>query len=474
VSDGAVPPAQGAAKTAPNPDGSPPVFTIGSTMQHVVVMTATGSVGLIAIFFVDFLSLLYVSWLKDTNLTAAVGYATTVLFLTTSICIGLMIAVGALVSRALGARDRDRARRLAGSSLVQISAIAALVGVLVALVAHPALVALGAKGETLDVAFRFLMISLPSTLFIGLGMGFSGVLRAVGDARRAMYVTLAGGIATAILDPILIFGLGLGVDGAAISTIISRLIFSAVGYHGAVVVHRLVARPNLRHAIEDLRPMLAIAGPAVLANVATPVAAAFMTSIISPFGDAAVAANAIISRVVPVAFGVVFALSGAVGAILGQNLGARLYDRVRRAFTDSLLLAGGYVIVAWGLLALAPDAVNHAFSSHGETAEIVRFFCLYLAGTWLFHGALFVANAAFNNLGFPLLSTAFNWGKATLGTIPFAMAGAKMGGAIGALVGQGVGAIFFGVAGVAAAYWAIGRLAARDESTAIAARADAA
>ena len=78
------------------------------------------------------------------------------------------------------------------------------------------------------------------------------------------------------------------------------------------------------------------------------------------------------------------------------------------------------VVVAWIALALAQNGIVVAFSAQGVTAELVRLFCSLLAGSFLFTGALYVANAAFNNLGFPLLSTAFNWGRATLGTIPFA------------------------------------------------------
>jgi Na+-driven multidrug efflux pump len=86
---------------------------------------------------------------------------------------------------------------------------------------------------------------------MAVGMGFSGVLRAVGDASRAMYVTLAGGIVTAFVDPLLIFGLGLGVDGAAIAIVIARLVFLLVGFWGAVRVHDLVARPTARDAMAD-------------------------------------------------------------------------------------------------------------------------------------------------------------------------------------------------------------------------------
>ena len=65
-----------------------------------------------------------------------------------------------------------------------------------------------------------------------------------GDARRAMYVTLGSGLAAAVLDPLFIFGLDLGLDGAAISTVLSRMIMVAIGLHGVLRVHRLLAMPR--------------------------------------------------------------------------------------------------------------------------------------------------------------------------------------------------------------------------------------
>lgn len=101
------------------------VFTEGSTMRHVLVMTATASVGLMSIFLVDLLSLLYVSRLGDPNLTAAVAYATQVLFFSVSINIGLSIAIGALAARAIGSSDWPGAQRLAASGLVHVAIVAA-------------------------------------------------------------------------------------------------------------------------------------------------------------------------------------------------------------------------------------------------------------------------------------------------------------------------------------------------------------
>ncbi|MFZ4383281.1 MAG: MATE family efflux transporter, partial [Sandarakinorhabdus sp.] len=216
--------------------------------------------------------------------------------------------------------------------------------------------------------------------------------------------------------------------------------------------------PQISQLLDDVRPIGAIALPAVLTNVATPVAFGYITAALSAFGEEAVAANAIANRLAPVAFCIVFALSGAIGPIFSQNLGAGLGARVRRTLTDGLLFSVGCVVAAWIVLFVARDGIVAMFAAQGETARLVVFFCTVLAGSWIFHGALFVANAAFNNLGFPLLATGFNWGKATLGTVPFVAAGAHLGGAEGALLGQAVGAVVFGVAGVIVAYRCVDRL----------------
>ena len=437
-----------------------PVFTRGSTMRHVAVMTATGSIGLIAIFAVDFLSLFWVSRLGVQSLKAAVGYASQLQFLAMSVNIGLTIAISANCSRALGAGDRPRARRLAASGLLIMGIATIVLSALLIVFRDQALSnLLHARGEAATVASGFLAIALPANVPLALGFGLSGVLRAAGDARRAMYVTLSGALITAVTDPALIFGLGLGVYGAAWATVISRLIFLGVGLYGAVRVHDLVGRPRLRDLKGDARAIMGIGTPAIMANLATPVAAVYLTRIWSDFGEAAVAGGAIVDRVIPLAFGVIFALTGSIGPILGQNYGAKLMHRVRRAITDSLVLAVGYAALAWGCLAIAAPWIVKAFDAQGDAATFVIFFCHYGAVAWIFVTCLFVANTVFNNLGFPMLSMIFNWGRATLGTIPFVTIGAKFGGIEGAMMGVAVGAAVFGLVGAAMAYGVTARLA---------------
>jgi len=437
------------------------IFTEGSTMRHVLVMTGTASVGLMSIFLVDLLSLIYVSRLGDPNLTAAVGYATQVLFFSVSINIGLSIAIGALVARAIGAGDWPGAQRLAASGLVHVIIVAGFVSCAAFPLRREILILFGARGAALDVGSTFLAITLPATIFLGLGMSLASLLRAVGDARGAMFVTLSGAIVTACLDPIFIFGFGLGVDGAAIVTLISRFVLLAVGLHGAVRKHGLVGRPQREAVIYDLPAMMTIAVPAILTNLAAPVANAYSMRIFSHFGEAVVAAFAINDRVTPFAFGVLFALSGSVGPIMAQNLGARLVRRVRQTLTNSFVFSVIYVVIVSALLRASAPIVIYIFNARGETADLVRFFCAYAGPLWLFLGGIFVANAAFNNLGFPLLSTLFNWGRATLGVIPFVTIGAARFGPEGGFIGLIAGSAMFGIGAVAAAYFVTAKLAKR-------------
>jgi MATE family, multidrug efflux pump len=436
-------------------------FVTGNIMHHVVVMAGTGAIGLIAVFAVDLLNLFYISLLGQRQIAAAIGFAGVVGFFQTSALIGLTIGVGVVVARSIGAGTARAARHVAGSGLVLMVLTGLVVGLGTVALLTPILNALGASGETRSLAARFLTISSPFLPLFAAGMCCSGLLRCIGDARRAMNVTLFAALATAAMDPILIFGLHLGLPGAAISTVLSRCVLATLGWLEAARRHDLVGRPSLRALGGDMAGILHVALPAMLTNLATPVGAAYVTRAMAAFGPDAVAGQATIDRVSPVAFGLIYALSGAVGPILAQNAGAGRLDRVRETLRDSFSFVLATVLAAWAILASAQELVVRAFFAHGLSAELVHLFCSWLAAGFLFTGALFVANAAFNNLGYPVLSTLFNWGRASLGTIPFVIYGAKFGPA-GLLIGQASGSVIFGTLAVITAFRVVGRLGGAD------------
>ena len=443
------------------PDGEQKaVFTEGSIMRHVVNMTSTGAIGLVSIFLVDVVNLFYISLLGQQELAAAIGYASTIMFFTVSLSIGFTIAATAITARAIGAGDEAAAKRRAASSLIYMLILSIVVVALIFPVLPALLDMLGAKGETKQISLTFMQIAIPSFPLLGLGMCLSGLLRARGDAKRAMYVTLSVGGAALVLDPLFIFWLDLGINGAAIAIIFVRLFMLFVGLYFAIRVHNLIGAPKFSSFKNNLKPFMLIGIPAVLTQIATPVGNAYVTASIAEFGDDAVAGWAIVGRLMPLAFAAVFSLSGAVGPILSQNYGAHNFDRVTKTMWDSLMFGLLYCLAVWLLLALTYPFIIDVFSAEQDAARLIRFFCLFVAGSFIFNGALFVSNAAFNNLGFAIYSTVFNWGRATLGVIPFVFIG-KAWGPEGVLAGWGLGGIVFGVLSVVVCFRELAKLPER-------------
>jgi len=424
------------------------VFLQGNLFRHITVMSLTASVGLMAVFLVDFIDMIFISMLGKEELAAAVGYAGAVLFFTTSFGIGMAIAGGALVARALGAGDEDLARRRATNTLVLGVIFGAIFSAIVWLNLPFIVGLLGASDATLDLAVGYLRIIIPTLPFLLVGMVGGAILRAHGDARRAMMATIYGGLVNAVLDPILIFGLDLELTGAALASVAARLTIAATALIPIFRFHGGLCPPSLPEIRLDFSPIVALAAPAILTQLATPIGQAYVTRSMAAYGEEAVAGMAIVARLTPVAFGVIFALSGAVGPIIGQNFGAQNTSRVRRAYWDAMIftaLVVGFVSLALFLLR-APIA--NLFGATGITAELVFLFCGPLALAFFFNGVIFVSNAAFNNLGHPLTSTVINWGRHTIGTILPVILFASWFGAAGVLIGQAVGGFVFGLLSV--------------------------
>ncbi|MGH1577791.1 MATE family efflux transporter [Planktotalea sp.] len=419
-------------------------FLTGSLFKHVSVMSLTASVGLMAIFFVDFVDMIFISMLGKSELAAAVGYAGAILFFTSSFGIGMSISAGALVARALGAGDEAEAKRKATHALIYGVLFGAVFAAFVWFNLGFLVSLLGASGETHALAVLYLQIIVPTLPFLMIGMVGGAILRAHGDAKRAMMATIYGGGVNAVLDPILIFGLDMELTGAALASVAARLTMAAVSLRPILRHYGGFVRPELRDLMIDLRPVLAIAFPAILTQLATPIGQAYVTRTMADFGEAAVAGMAIVGRLTPLAFGVIFALSGAVGPIIGQNFGAGQHDRVRGGFTAGVVFVGIFVVCMTILLFLARSPIADVFTATGITRELVYLFCGPLALVFFFNGLLFVANASFNNLGHPYYSTWLNWGRHTLGTIPLVILGAAWFGAPGVLIGQAVGGVIFG------------------------------
>ncbi len=420
-------------------------FLSGSTMGHVVRMTATGAMGITFVFLVDGANLFWISQLGQQQLVAAIGFAYAVQFFSVSVAVGLMIAATAVISRSIGMGNRDQARRQAGAGVVIAVSILACVIVLIVGFRHQLVGFAGATGETARLAARYLAITIPSLIPMSAALVLSGSLRADGYGAKAMYVTLFSGVMLMIIDPFLIFWMGWGLDGAAIGLVLFRFSLLGVAFYFAVIQMQLVDRPTRQTLRNIVGPFMVVAGPAIATQMSTPAGNYLLTIVMAQYGDEAMAAWAVVGRLTVVVFGGIFALSGAIGGIFGQNYGAGQMDRVRSTYRNALGFCAVYTLVAWALMLIATPYVIAAFGLKGVGADVLRSFTLVGVGGFIFIGALFVSNAAFNNLGKPSRSTLVNWIKDGALSFPAAVALSAIFGAPGVIYGQAVAGALMGV-----------------------------
>lgn len=433
----------------------PAIFLTGSPLRHITTMSLTASIGLLTMFVVDFADLFYIAQLDDSALTAAMGFAATIMFFGTAFHIGLMIATSALASRHIGQGNPERARQYLTNILILSMMLIVPLASLFFIFAPDILELAGADGTASQSATSYIRIVAPFMPFSVAAMVCSGFLRAHGAARRAMNVTLSMGITNAILDPIFIFGFGLGMDGAAIASACAAIVSAIFAFRPVVNIYggfAPFARWNFR---KDIPPIMAILIPAILTNVATPVGGFISYRFIADYSDDVIAGFAVVGRIVPVVFCLLFSLSGAVGPIIGQNFGALKFDRIRVTIRQATLFALVYTLLIWPILYILGDPISDAFNLVGDGHHVFRLFAAVLAPLFFFNGMLFIGNAACNNLGRPSWSMLMNWLRNTLGLVPFLWLGGQFFGLDGIIVGPAIGGIIFGIIGYMVAQYLV-------------------
>lgn len=444
-------------------------YTEGPIFKHISTLSVTSAIGLFAIFAVDLVDVFFIALLGEPELAAAVGFAGTALFFGAAISIGLAIVVATVVAQAVGEEsieDDDSENRSTAPNSVRLASHGLLTIVLItvplailSLIYAPWLISLmGAEGATLDLAVHYFRIVGAALPVLGLAMAGTSLLRAVGEAKLSMWATIIAGLVNAVLDPLLIFGLSLDLTGAAIASVISRCTAAGMALYFIAGRHQLLQLPDWARYFSDLKQLSSIAIPSLITNLAGPFGAAYATTQMARFGTDAVAAAAVIGRITPVAFAGLYGLSGAVGPVASQNMGAKQWHRVRQTLLASGLFVSLYVVpVAIGMFFLK-DILVSVFDLQGEAAELLRFYCTFIIISYWLFGLQLAANPMFTALRHPGFATVSNIARDLCLGIPLVYLGSSLFGAPGVLGGQAIGNMIAGIIAFSVALWLTSRV----------------
>lgn len=387
------------------PGFTPAKLVSGSIPRHLVAQTVPAIIGVAAIMSIGIVDAYFIGQLGREPL-AAISFIFPVAVATTSLGVGIMVGINSVVARALGEGDFERAARRANFGIVFAGACGVAMGLLLWLLIDPIFAAMNAPPALMPLIRAYMAPYAMGFPLILLIMGFNGVLRGQGEARRTSTISITYAAANWVLDPLLITGTpaflggfeGFGIAGAAYATVIGW----GVGVGMALVLLRGTQLPLnlglLRHCslIDPAMAIIRVGLPAAFSNAINPLGLSILTARVALEGEAAVAGFGAAGRLQSFVIVPLLALSGAIGAIVGQNWGAQAFDRAREA----VLYAAGFCVL-WGLavatwMMLAGEQFARLFT---DDPAVIAEFALYLKiAAWGYagFGLLIVGNGIMN------------------------------------------------------------------------------
>ncbi len=311
---------------------------------------------------------IYIGHIKDVGSYAISGLAVSFPLMNLASAIGTLVGVGAMtmISVMLGQKNYENARKVLANVLSLNLILGFVFSALALLFLDPVLYFFGASEATIPFARDYMTIILAGNMFTHLYFGFNGLIRAAGKPKVAMGLTLFTVISNAILDPIFIFGLDMGIRGAALATVICQL--AALAYtvwfffdkRNFLHFPRPVFQINWRIA----RQSMAIGMGPFLMNVAACIVAVFINQQLRKYGgDLAIGAYGIANRITFVFTMVVMGLNQGMQPIAGYNYGARQYSRVREVFRLTAAWAVAVTTLCFLVCELIPGLAVSIFTN---------------------------------------------------------------------------------------------------------------
>ncbi len=326
------------------------------------------------------------------NALAAVGSSGSPIFLLIGFSQGVAVGAGVVVAQYLGAKDREDAQIAVHTSL----AIAAILGVVLTvggiLVCRSLLVWMNTPAEVLEDAVTYMRIYFGGVLFSVIYNMAAGILNAAGNSQRSLIYLGCASITNIILDLVLIAGLRMGVEGAAIATDISQLVSCILSLRFLMRVE-----DDYRVTLRKIRPdakmsarIIRVGLPTGIQNMVISFSNVLVQASVNSYGAAAMAGFAAYMKIDGFNILPVSSISMAATTFVGQNYGAGRLDRVKRSVWVTLAIGVIYTLCTGAALLAGQDAILHLFTAdeavvtYGKLA--MRWFCPFYFLLSILHG----------------------------------------------------------------------------------------
>ena len=402
-----------------------PKLTVGPVSGSILSMMLPMALGILVMIGNGLVDAYFIGQLGYAQL-AAVSYAFPVWFVAAGIVMGLGTGTSSVLSRFIGAGDTKSVKQIATHSMI-LAVLAGAVVTAIGLLSIESLFGLlGANEETMPFVKSYMTIYYWGSLFLGIPFIGNSILRANGDAKTPSLLVAFSAIVNAVLDPILIFGWfgfpEMGVAGAALASVISTVAFLLASLW--VLIFRDNLLTSIGHSLSSMisswKQVLHVGLPAIASNLIAPVSSALVTALVSTYGQEAVAAYGLAGRIEALVIVLLMALGGATAPYVGQNYGAKKFDRLVDGFKFSARFALFYSIFCILLLYFISSTILGVFTDNEDVIRLAMIQLMICPWGYGFLGIASICNGSFNAFARPLPAMTISISRTLVIYVPLA------------------------------------------------------
>uniref|UniRef100_UPI0040560231 MATE family efflux transporter n=1 Tax=Acetatifactor sp. TaxID=1872090 RepID=UPI0040560231 len=347
---------------------------------------------------------IYIGHIEEVGALALTGLGVTFPVITLIAAFAALVGFGGAprASIAMGKEDNETAERILGNCTFTLVILSAILTVVFYVFAEPILYAFGASEDTIVYALPYVRIYVLGTVFVQITTGLNSFITSQGFASTGMKTVMIGAGLNLVLDPIFIFGFDMGVEGAALATILSQAVSTIWVLRflcGKKTILR-IRRKNLRFSFRIMGPVFALGiSPFIMQSTESLLSICFNTSLQKYGGDIAVGAMTILASVMQAGMMPLHGLSQGMQPIVSFNYGAGNFERVRKAFLITLGSCLTYSFLLWGIAMVFPKILAGIFATDAEMIDYTAWAMRIYMGSQCLFGAQIACQQTFVALG---------------------------------------------------------------------------
>lgn len=401
-------------------------FTTGSIPKQLLIFSLPILLGNLITTGYSIINAVWVGNLLGGSAVGAVAVAFPIVMLLVALISGGTTAASILIARFYGSKEPDRIQKVVNNSWTVGFAVVLIVTMAGVFAAGRILQIIGTPPELLEMATDYLRITLYGFVFMYFSNLVVSILRGIGDTTTPMIFMILSTLINALLDPVLILGMGpfpkLGLNGSAVASLVSLglgtlagLLYCKRKYEGLPINFR-----KFEFDLEMISTIAKLGLPIFIQQTLISVSSAFMVFFVNGFGTHSIAAYGVTSRIDSIAILPAMAVFMAVATLTAQNMGAGKPERIGSIFRWGLILNSAVIfVISVGVVGFS-KTIMHMFVSDQTIIDIGANYMKIVGSSYILFAISFVSNGVINGAGKPIVPMLFSFLSLCVVRIPLA------------------------------------------------------